>query len=139
MFPEGTRSADGTVHEFKSGTGYLALRSGCDVLPMLIRGTHAVLGKGSLVPRRHPVEVRIGTVITAAELRTISENAEGMGAYRKVADYVRNAVLALAGDNRVRMKPAAKKSATLTGIEAGPSPSAASSRRSARVRARRGA
>ncbi|MGB6554434.1 MAG: AMP-binding protein, partial [Candidatus Binataceae bacterium] len=29
MFPEGTRSADGAIHEFKSGAGYLALRSGC--------------------------------------------------------------------------------------------------------------
>ena len=57
MFPEGTRSADGEIHEFKSGAGFLALRSRCDVLPVLIRGTHDVLGKGSLVPRRHPVEV----------------------------------------------------------------------------------
>ena len=69
MFPEGTRSADGEIHEFKSGAGFLALRSRCDVLPMLIRGTHDVMGKGSLVPRRHPVEVRIGRAITATELR----------------------------------------------------------------------
>ena len=33
MFPEGTRSPDGAIHEFKSGAGYLALRGGCDVLP----------------------------------------------------------------------------------------------------------
>ncbi len=48
MFPEGTRSADGEIHEFKSGAGFLALRSRCDVLPVLIRGTHDVMGKGSL-------------------------------------------------------------------------------------------
>src|SRR5579885_2404993 len=95
MFPEGTRSADGAIHEFKSGAGYLALRSGCDVLPVLIRGTHQVLGKGSLIPRYHEVEVRIGSVISSAKLRALSENSEGMGAYRKLADYMRNAVLAL--------------------------------------------
>ena len=50
MFPEGTRSADGEIHEFKSGAGFLALRSRCDVLPVLIRGTHDVMGKGSLDP-----------------------------------------------------------------------------------------
>ncbi|HVA81930.1 MAG TPA: 1-acyl-sn-glycerol-3-phosphate acyltransferase, partial [Candidatus Binataceae bacterium] len=96
MFPEGTRSADGAIHEFKSGAGYLALRSGCDVLPVLIRGTHQVLGKGSLWPRRHPVEVRIGGVITNAAMRALAENSEGMGAYRKLSDYLRTAVLALA-------------------------------------------
>ncbi|MGH7863537.1 MAG: AMP-binding protein, partial [Candidatus Binataceae bacterium] len=102
MFPEGTRSPDGAVHEFKSGSGYLALRSGVDVLPMLISGTHDVLGKGALIPRRHPVEVRIGRVVTAADLQSIVENAEGAGAYRTVSDHLRNAVLALAGSPRTR-------------------------------------
>ncbi|MFZ0661024.1 MAG: AMP-binding protein, partial [Candidatus Binataceae bacterium] len=95
MFPEGTRSADGAIHEFKSGAGYLALRSGCDVLPVLIRGTHEVLGKGSLWPRRHPVEVRIGSVITNSAMRALSENGEGMGAYRKLAEHMQQAVVAL--------------------------------------------
>ncbi len=105
MFPEGTRSADGEIHEFKSGAGFLALRSRCDVLPVLIRGTHDVMGKGSLVPRRHPVEVRIGRAITADELRELAET-EGAGAYRKIADLMRAAVIALSGSR-----------SKLTGIE----------------------
>jgi long-chain acyl-CoA synthetase len=95
MFPEGTRSPDGGIHEFKSGVGYLALRSGCDVLPLRISGTHEVLGKGALIPNRHPVEVRIGKVITNAELRVLAENVEGAGAYRKLASAMRAAVMAL--------------------------------------------
>jgi long-chain acyl-CoA synthetase len=97
MFPEGTRSADGEIHEFKSGAGLLALRSHCDVLPVLIRGTHDVMGKGSLIPRRHPIEVRIGRTITAAELRELAESSDGAGAYRKIADLMRTAVIALSG------------------------------------------
>ncbi|MGB8684226.1 MAG: AMP-binding protein [Candidatus Binatus sp.] len=97
MFPEGTRSADGEIHEFKSGAGFLALRSRCDVLPVLIRGTHDVMGKGSLVPRRHPVEVRIGRVIAASKLREIAQSSEGAGAYRNIADLMRSAVIALSG------------------------------------------
>jgi long-chain acyl-CoA synthetase len=95
MFPEGTRSLDGAVHDFKSGVGYLALYGGCDILPIRISGTHQVLGKGSLIPRRAPVEVRIGAVITNARLLAVAADAEGAGAYRKLADYLRNAVLAL--------------------------------------------
>ncbi|MGH7905124.1 MAG: lysophospholipid acyltransferase family protein, partial [Candidatus Binataceae bacterium] len=94
MFPEGTRSADGEVHEFKSGAGYLAMRSGCDVLPLRIRGTHAVLGKGHLIPRRHPVEIRIGSVITNSELRQAGDE-NGAGGYRKISDLMRNEVLSL--------------------------------------------
>jgi long-chain acyl-CoA synthetase len=93
MFPEGTRSPDGAIHEFKSGAGYLALRGGCDVLPVRISGTYQVLGKGSLIPHRHPVEIRIGRVITNAELRALADNAEGTGAYRKLADAMRAAML----------------------------------------------
>ena len=108
MFPEGTRSADGAIHEFKSGAGFLALRSRCDVLPVLIRGTHDVMGKGSLVPRRHPVEVRIGRAITAAELREIAETSEGAGAYRKIADLMRAAVIALSG-SRPKLNPCTRR------------------------------
>jgi long-chain acyl-CoA synthetase len=99
MFPEGTRSADGTIHEFKSGVGYLALNSGCDVLPIRIDGTHAVLGKGNLIPRRAPVELRIGAVITNGDLRSLVQETEGAGAYRKIADYLRAIVTGLGERN----------------------------------------
>jgi long-chain acyl-CoA synthetase len=92
MFPEGTRSPDGTMQEFKSGAGYLALRSGCDVLPIHISGTHDVLGKGRLIPKHHPVELRIGRVISNEEIRVVAESTEGAGAYRKASDFLRQCV-----------------------------------------------
>ncbi len=95
MFPEGTRSPDGAIHEFKSGAGYLALHAGCDVLPIHISGTFAVLGKGKLVPRHAPVEVRIGRALTIDELRLAAQGAEGAGAYRSLADVMRQAVVGL--------------------------------------------
>jgi long-chain acyl-CoA synthetase len=113
MFPEGTRSADGEIHEFKSGAGFLALRSRCDVLPVLIRGTHDVMGKGSLVPRRHPVEVRIGRAIAAGELRELAESSEGAGAYRKIADLMRSSVIALSGSRpKLKLAPGAEGAAS---------------------------
>jgi long-chain acyl-CoA synthetase len=121
MFPEGTRSPDGAIHEFRSGAGYLALRSGCDVLPIHISGTYEVLGKGRLFPRHAPVEVRIGRALTAAELLQVAQGAEGMGAYRKLADYMRAAVIGM-GERRARLIPGRKP---LSGDErAGPSSAA---------------
>jgi long-chain acyl-CoA synthetase len=134
MFPEGTRSPDGLVHEFKSGAGYLALRSGADVLPLLITGTHEVLGKGALLPRRHDVEVRIGGVITHAELRAVVESAEGSGAYRKAAEFMRAAVLALGGRPR---QWAARAALQLSASEAQPAAGAAARASRARRNVRR--
>src|SRR5271156_1012337 len=116
MFPEGTRSADDEIHEFKSGAGFLAIRSRCDVLPVLIRGTHDVMGKGSLIPRRHPVEVRIGRAITADALGELAASSEGAGAYRKISDMMRAAVIALSG-SRSRLPRAAEIDATSHGVE----------------------
>ncbi len=96
MFPEGTRSPDGAVHEFKSGAGYLALHAGCDVLPIHLSGTFEVLGKGRLLPRRAPVEVHIGRVMPIADLRIVAQDADGTGAYRKLADCMRQTVIELA-------------------------------------------
>ncbi|HLW72393.1 MAG TPA: AMP-binding protein [Candidatus Binataceae bacterium] len=112
MFPEGTRSPDGAVHDFKSGAGYLALHGGCDILPIRISGTHRVLGKGSLIPRRAPVEVRIGAVIASAQLRALAADAVGAGAYRKLADYMRSAVLGLTDNAPRRLVPSAQTSLT---------------------------
>ncbi len=109
MFPEGTRSTDGSLQEFKSGAGYLALRSGCDVLPIHISGTHQVLGKGSVVPHYHPVEVRIGGVISNRRLREIAQSGDGAGAYRSVSEFLRRTIAGLPlGHKSPRERPDSK-------------------------------
>ncbi len=47
FFPEGTRSPDGSVRDFKPGAFKLALESGVDILPLAITGTKGVLPKHS--------------------------------------------------------------------------------------------
>ena len=47
MFPEGTRSADGTLGKFKEGAFQLAIEAGVPVLPLAIEGTRACRPKGS--------------------------------------------------------------------------------------------
>ena len=50
IFPEGTRSTDGEVHEFKPLLGHLALTYGVDILPLYLGGTRDAMPKGSKVP-----------------------------------------------------------------------------------------
>ncbi len=39
IFPEGTRSRDGKIHEFKAGSFKLAIKSGVPIVPLTIMGT----------------------------------------------------------------------------------------------------
>jgi 1-acyl-sn-glycerol-3-phosphate acyltransferase len=49
VFPEGTRSADGTVGRFKGGTFLLAIDSGVPVIPISIAHSRFVMAKGRLM------------------------------------------------------------------------------------------
>jgi 1-acyl-sn-glycerol-3-phosphate acyltransferase len=54
IFPEGTRSVDGSLGRFKPGFAALVRRTELPIYPVGIAGAHRALGKGSLVlkPRR---------------------------------------------------------------------------------------
>ncbi|WP_036224770.1 lysophospholipid acyltransferase family protein [Mesoaciditoga lauensis] len=52
IFPEGTRSQDGKVHEFKAGSMKIILKSKVPVLPMAIVGTDRSMPKGTFYIRR---------------------------------------------------------------------------------------
>tara|TARA_B110000305_G_scaffold128541_1_gene143820 strand:+ start:396 stop:1004 length:609 start_codon:yes stop_codon:yes gene_type:complete len=51
VFPEGTRSMDGSIGPSKKGLGLLVIKSKCPVLPVRIKGSYEVLGKGKILPR----------------------------------------------------------------------------------------
>jgi 1-acyl-sn-glycerol-3-phosphate acyltransferase len=63
VFPEGTRTPDGRLQEFKPGAFKIALRAGVPIVPVTIRGTFALLPKTTLAPRPGRVDVFIGKPI----------------------------------------------------------------------------
>jgi 1-acyl-sn-glycerol-3-phosphate acyltransferase len=67
VFPEGTRTRDGRLQEFKPGTFRIAVRAGVPIVPVTIRGTYALLPKTTLAPRPGRVDVFIGTPIRTDE------------------------------------------------------------------------
>jgi 1-acyl-sn-glycerol-3-phosphate acyltransferase len=64
IFPEGTRTPDGNLQQFKAGAMVLAIKSGVEVVPVGIAGTYEVLPKGRLLAQRGgPVTIRLGEPI----------------------------------------------------------------------------
>ncbi len=60
IFPEGTRSRDGMLHEFKAGAMVLAIKSGVPIVPVAIQGTFEILPKGKLLMKPGQVSIRVG-------------------------------------------------------------------------------
>lgn len=92
IFPEGTRSPDGAIHEFKPAVGHLALQHRIDVLPVWLGGTHKALPKGATAIRSRNLYVRIGPPLEHTELLRLTEGMSPSDASRAVARLVRRAV-----------------------------------------------
>jgi len=70
MFPEGTRSRDGSMGDFKPGIGHLAVQNRTPVIPMHVHGSHRVMPKGRRIPLPAPVKIRIGRPLTPGQEET---------------------------------------------------------------------
>ncbi|MDT8342068.1 MAG: lysophospholipid acyltransferase family protein [Longimicrobiales bacterium] len=63
MFPEGTRSPDGSLLPFKKGAFVLAAQTGVPLVPAGISGSRGIMPKGSLRVRPGTIHLRFGAPI----------------------------------------------------------------------------
>ena len=69
IFPEGTRSKDGEIHNFKAGAFILAKDAGGPILPIVLDGTNPMVHKGWLMNWRNKITIRILPAIPAEEVQ----------------------------------------------------------------------
>ena len=67
IFPEGGRSPNGELADFKEGAAYIAIRAGVPIVPIALKGTREVLPFGSGHVRSGPVTMRIGDPIPTTQ------------------------------------------------------------------------
>ncbi|MCL5023916.1 MAG: AMP-binding protein [Nitrospirae bacterium] len=96
IFPEGGRSLDGNLMEFKKGIGTLAVRHNAPVVPALIEGTFEALPRGARLPRLGPVMITFGKPFYPSEL-DFTLKPEGIDEYQFFANEVRERVKRLKG------------------------------------------
>jgi len=65
IFPEGTRSVDGTIGPFKKGGLLLSVRSGAPLVPVTLLGTGNIIKKGSGIIRPGRIQIIISPPISS--------------------------------------------------------------------------
>jgi len=75
IFPEGTRSLDGSLKAFKKGGFVMAIGAGVPIVPVAVRGTYDIMPKHGLLIRPRPVAVDIGEPVATQGLALDSKEA----------------------------------------------------------------
>jgi 1-acyl-sn-glycerol-3-phosphate acyltransferase len=88
LFPEGTRSKDGKVHEFKTAAFSLALKTGVKLVPVAIKGAIDCLPPKTnrIVPGE--VILEIGTPISVEELKNLNKTEISDRVYKEIKEMV---------------------------------------------------
>lgn len=82
FFPEGTRSKDGKVQDFKRGVSIFSEKTKTPVLFLFIEGNSALWPKGAWFAKPGPLVVHVGPVVQPGPVESISEE------YRKWASSI---------------------------------------------------
>jgi 1-acyl-sn-glycerol-3-phosphate acyltransferase len=73
IFPEGTRSVDGSMGPFKPGFAALVRRTELPIIPVGIAGSHRALGKGSLFLKPRRVCVVFGDPLPGEQVAALKQ------------------------------------------------------------------
>lgn len=73
VFPEGTRTIDGTVGELHAGVVLLARRANVPIVPTLVLGAFEAWPRQAKVPRPHPLIVSFSRPIPATTLKAMDD------------------------------------------------------------------
>jgi 1-acyl-sn-glycerol-3-phosphate acyltransferase len=92
VFPEGSRTIDGTLQPALPGVGFVIAKTLAPVVPMRIFGAHEALPRGGGKLRFHPITIVIGEPIHFSEADL---QPAGKDLYQRLSDRVMNAIAAL--------------------------------------------
>jgi 1-acyl-sn-glycerol-3-phosphate acyltransferase len=73
IFPEGTRSKDGKIQEFKRGISIFAERTQTPILFMYLEGNSELWPKGASMPKPGKLNIHVGPVHPPGDIKTVYE------------------------------------------------------------------
>ncbi len=96
IFPEGTRSLDGKLQQFKPGIlSLLVYGQQVPIIPAYIQGAFQVLPKGQNFPKKHPIRIAFGQPLLFEVAQNPSEVVENTEKYQQFLTELENRVAKL--------------------------------------------
>lgn len=92
VFPEGERSADGNVVEFKKGIGILAKELDIPLVPVCIKGAFNAWPRAKALPKPYPIKIKYGVPLSAGELLAKGRGFGVKDDYEAIAMAIRQAI-----------------------------------------------
>src|SRR5436190_3919262 len=102
LFPEGTRSADGSLQPARSGIGLTVIKSSAPVVPVRVFGTFEAYNRHMRFPRPRHVAVKYGHPMVFEKLRSEAKTCSKerlKQIYQEVADQIMTEIARLAPDS----------------------------------------
>ncbi|MBO4842223.1 MAG: 1-acyl-sn-glycerol-3-phosphate acyltransferase [Bacteroidales bacterium] len=93
VYPESTRSLDGSIGRFHQGAFYLADQLQVDILPVVLFGAGKALPKHGRLLRRGPIRLEIDERISPEEMKTHGDT------YKAQASYLRSYYISRCGES----------------------------------------
>jgi 1-acyl-sn-glycerol-3-phosphate acyltransferase len=98
LFPEGTRTRNGSLQPARAGIGLTVIKSDCPVVPVRVFGTFEAYGRQMRFPRPHRVAVKFGKPLDFSELRAeaqVCSKARLKAIYQQTANEIMAAIAKL--------------------------------------------
>ena len=95
IFPEGVRSPDGGVKEFKKGIGILAKELNLQLVPVYISGSYKSWPRTKRFPKPQPIKIIFGRPFNSEELKRQGWNLGAKDDYEAITLGIRNEVIKL--------------------------------------------
>jgi long-chain acyl-CoA synthetase len=99
IFPEGQRSIDGDIKEFKKGVGILAKELNVPLVPVLITGSYESWPRTKSFPSPHPIKITFGRPFDFEELKDMGLKLGAKDEYEAIAFGIRQEVIKLKSQN----------------------------------------
>lgn len=84
VFPEGTRSEDGSIGEFRPGAFHIAWKTGFPLIPLFLDGGRQALPKGRLLLQPAELVVRVLAPVPSGPDRPLSRDAMAEESRRRI-------------------------------------------------------
>lgn len=116
IYPEGTRSPNGTMYRGRTGVARMALEGRVNVVPVAMIGTYEIQPPGRVLPRLRRVGIRLGAPLDFSRYDGLADDRFIL---RSVTDEIMYELMSLSGQEYVDMYATRAKELIAQGESAG--------------------